>query len=94
MSYSEEYELTDPSGIPQLRPLFRQSDPPSTTVGGLSPEMKGCRVVIRSKKFLGTVCGVVENVSPHPTLSRFTTVRLSGKLPLTFRNDTECLVIG
>lgn len=72
---------------------WREEDPPTTTVGELSPDDCGGRVVIRSKEFLGTVCGTLLDVHPHPSLVHFTSIQLLGKKILTFRNDIEAIVV-
>lgn len=76
------------------QPGWRETDPPATTVGELSPDDVGKRVVIRSGDFLGTVYGTLLAVSPHSNLVSFTCVQLYGKKALTFRNDLEALVVG
>lgn len=67
----------------------------STTavVADLGPDHFGQRVVIRSRDFLGTVCGILLYAYPHPTLINFTCVKLVGKSILTFRSDVETLVV-
>jgi hypothetical protein len=72
---------------------WRENDPPEKTIADLTPEDFGRRVVIRSGDFLGTVCGTLLLVHPHPTLVAFTCVQLYGKKLLTFRNDMEVIVV-
>lgn len=81
------------TGIPVPRMPWRRSDPPPITVGDLTPDEVGKRVVIRSGDFLGTVYGTIIGVNPHRNLVKFTTIQLYGKKELTFRNDTEALVV-
>lgn len=89
-------QLLRQRSIEQIIPTqrdWRKEDPPSTTVGDLSPEDFGGRVVIRSGDFLGTVIGLLLDAHAHPSLVKFTTVHLLGKKPLTFRNDLEVIVV-
>lgn len=90
-SLVERQDLT--AKVPLPRRSFRATDPPATTVGGLTPDDVGCRVVIRSGDFLGTVYGTLLDVHPHENLVRFTCVQLYGKKLLTFRNDMEAVVL-
>lgn len=73
---------------------WRKEDPPSTTVAELGPDDFGNRVVIRSGEFLGTVYGTLLDVQAHPSLVHFTSVQLYGKKLLTFRDDTEVIVVN
>lgn len=82
---------------PTPRPTTRQwriDDPEPETVGSLTPDQIGARIVIRSRDFLGTVYGTLIGVHPHPGFMHFTTVQLWKKKELTFRNDTEVLVLN
>lgn len=92
-SFTARHDLTHKSGIPTPRQPWRQSDPPPTQIGKLTPEDVGKRIVIRSGDFLGTVYGTLLAVYPHKSLVHFTCVQLYGKKELTFRNDTETLVV-
>lgn len=74
--------------------VWRIEDPEPTTVGELTPEQIGARIVIRSRDFLGTVYGTLLGVQAHPGFTHFTTVQLWKKKELTFRNDTEVLVLN
>lgn len=89
----ETHDFTHPDGIPIPRRTWRKEDPPATTVGELSPDDFGCRVVIRSGEFLGTVYGTLLGVRPHANMRHFTTIQLYGKKELTFRNDWEVIVL-
>lgn len=71
---------------------WRADDPDPTTIGELTPDQFGKRIVIRSGDFLGTVYGTLLGVAPH-VLVHFTTVQLYAKKELTFRNDMEVLVL-
>lgn len=79
--------------IPVQRRGWREDDPPAKTIADLTPEDFGYRVVIRSGDFLGTVCGTLLLVYPHPSLVAFTCVQLFGKNLLTFRSDMEVIVV-
>lgn len=72
---------------------WRKEDPPATTVGELSPEDLGGRIVIRTGDFIGTVYGTLLAAFPHPTLVHFSCVQVQGKKLLTLRNDTEAIVV-
>lgn len=92
-SFSERNELTALNGIPTPRRAFRETDPPSKTIGELTPEDYNKRLVIRSGDFLGTVYGTLLSAAAHPNLRQFTIVQLWQKKELTFRNDMEALVL-
>lgn len=81
------------TGIPVPRRPFRDSDPEPKTVGELGPDDIGKRIVIRSGDFLGTVYGTLLGVHPHARLVNFTAVQLIHKRELTFRNDTDAVVL-
>lgn len=92
-SFTDRNDLTAVPGIPVPRQPWRITDPPPITVAELSPDEVGKRIVIRSGDFLGTVYGTLVGVNPHRNLVAFTTIQLHGKRELTFRNDTEALVV-
>lgn len=89
----ETHDMTHPDGVPIPRRRWRDDDPEPTNIGLLSPEDLGKRIVIRSGDFLGTVYGTLLGVTPHPNLLHFTSVQLYGKKELTFRSDTEVIVL-
>lgn len=72
---------------------WRVDDPEPTTVGELGPDEIGARIVIRSRDFLGTVYGTLLGVEAHSGFVNFTTVHMWKKKELTFRNDTEVIVL-
>lgn len=73
---------------------WRKNDPPRKTVDDLDPGDFHKRVVIRSGEFIGTVCGVLLDTHPHPSLVHFTCVQLYGNKLLTFRDDVEVIVLS
>lgn len=90
-SFMETHDTTGP--FPVRRKSFRIDDPESVKVSDLGPDDVGKRIVIRSKEFVGTVYGTLIGVHPHGNLVHFTTVQLFGKKELTFRNDTEAVIL-
>lgn len=92
-SFMARHEMTNPLGIPTQRRTFRESDPEPKTIGDLTPDDFGKRLVIRSRDFLGTVYGSLLGIKAHGSLVNFTTISLWQKKELTFRNDTEVVVL-
>lgn len=91
-SFTARHDLTTGS-IPTQRKPFRLTDPDPTEIGKLGPDTIGKRIVIRSRDFLGTVYGTLVGVNPHGNLVHFTSIQLMNKKELTFRNDTEVVVL-
>lgn len=93
-SFMAKYETTEPPVrvLPRRR-KFRETDPQAKKIADLSPDDFGKRIVIRSGDFLGTVYGTILSVHAHRNLVHFTTVQLWQKKELTFRNDTEVVVL-
>jgi hypothetical protein len=69
---------------------WRKEDPPARTVGELSPEDLGGRVVIRAAS--GTIYGTLFSVSASH-IPNFSIVQLMGKAPMTVRDDFEAIVV-
>lgn len=91
-SFTARHDLTA-GPIPVQRRPFRADDPPPKEIGELGPADLGKRVVIRSRDFLGTIYGTLLGVHAHGSLVHFTTVQLWQKRELTFRDDTEIVVL-
>jgi hypothetical protein len=92
-SFTDRHDLTIHPRLPVQRKTFRENDPDPKLVGELGPDEIGKRVVIRSGSFLGTVYGTLLGVHPHGNLVHFTSIQLIHKKELTFRNDTEVVVL-
>lgn len=84
---------THSPGVPRPRKSFRASDPDPKVVMELTPDDVGKRIVIRSGDFLGSIYGTLLGVNAHKSLVHFTSIQLYGKKELTFRDDTEVLVL-
>lgn len=70
---------------------WRHDDPPASTVGELSPEDLGGRVVIRTA--VGTLYGTLIGVQPHPSLPGFSLVNIERKPTMALRDEFEAIVV-
>jgi hypothetical protein len=70
---------------------WRLEDPPATTVGELSPDDLGGRVVIRAA--MGTIYGDLVGIRPHPSIPGHSLVGIEGKPVLALRDDFEAIVL-